>query len=122
MSVATLAAASYGLPTGVTLSTTLAVLIPVAIVTIALRWLPFIFTRVLTRSHFVGSLGATMPIGVMVVLVIFAINGQASAPGGIPAALLALAVTVGLHVWRRNVALSIFAGTGFYMILVNLAF
>nr|WSX75801.1 AzlD domain-containing protein [Streptomyces sp. NBC_00899] len=34
----------------------------------------------------------------------------------------ALAVTVGLHVWRRNVTLSVAAGTAVYALLASTAF
>ncbi|MBQ1815228.1 MAG: AzlD domain-containing protein, partial [Ruminococcus sp.] len=36
--------------------------------------------------------------------------------------LLAAALVVGLHVWRRNTLLSVFSGVIFYMILVQLVF
>jgi branched-subunit amino acid transport protein AzlD len=42
----------------------------------------------------------------------------ATAPHGLPEA-LALAAVVGLHLWRRNALLSIGAGTGLYMFLVQ---
>ena len=40
---------------------------------------------------------------------------------GIPEA-IAVAVTAGLHLWRRNTLLSILAGTACYMALVQLVF
>ena len=36
------------------------------------------------------------------------------------APIAAAAVKAGLHLWRRNSGLSIFGGTVFYMVLVNL--
>jgi branched-subunit amino acid transport protein AzlD len=36
--------------------------------------------------------------------------------------LIAVAVTVGLHLWRRNTLLSIFGGTACYMLLIQLVF
>ena len=35
---------------------------------------------------------------------------------------LAAALVVGLHVWRRNTLISVFAGVAFYMVLVQLVF
>lgn len=102
-----------------------AVLIPVAIVTVALRALPFSFLRLLKGSPFIDFLGATMPVGVMTVLVIYtfaSIAQDTDIPHGLPAALLAGAVTLALHAWRRRAGLSILVGTALYMVLVNLVF
>ncbi|WP_018118130.1 AzlD domain-containing protein [Corynebacterium mastitidis] len=113
---------SAGLPEGIALADVAAVLVPVALVTVLLRQFPYSAKRMLRRSHFMGTLGMTMPVGVMVVLVVYTIAGQAHAPGGVGAALLAGALTLGLHVWRRQAGLSILAGTAAYMILVNAVF
>ena len=48
-----------------------------------------------------------------------AAGGAAGDPGGWWAAPLALAVTVILHLWRRNAAVSILVGTALYVVLVN---
>ena len=40
----------------------------------------------------------------------------------LPAVIIAAAVVVLLHVWRRNTLLSIVAGTAVYMLLVQLVF
>ena len=45
----------------------------------------------------------------------------ATAPHGLPE-LIALAVVTALHLWKRNVLLSIGAGTVVYMLLVQLVF
>ena len=45
----------------------------------------------------------------------------AAAPHGLPE-LIALAVVTALHLWKRNVLLSIGAGTVVYMLLVQLVF
>ncbi len=44
-----------------------------------------------------------------------------SYPYGIPE-LIALLVTVGIHIWKRNMFMSIGAGTVAYMILVQAVF
>ena len=111
----------------------LASLLVMGAVTVALRWAPFAFIRVLRGSELVRFLGVTMPVGVMVALVAYtlvdrmglvdggdaAAGGAAGDPGGWWAAPLALAVTVILHLWRRNAAMSILAGTALYVVLVN---
>lgn len=111
-----------GLPEGVDLRTVLAVLIPVAVVTLVLRQFPFSALKVLKNSKFVGMLGITMPVGVMGALVIYTLFGQLTTPGGLGASLIAVAVTLTLHAWRRDAGLSIVGGTVCYMLLVNLVF
>ena len=112
----------YGLPEGVTLTQVFAVLIPIGVITLALRWLPFMFVSALRGNQFFALLGRMMPVGVMTVLVVYTLFGQVGAPGGVPAALLGVAVTLGLHAWRRDSGLSILGGTLAYMGLVNFVF
>lgn len=112
----------FGLPAGVSLGQVLGVLIPVALLTVLLRQLPFSALKLLRTSHLVGALGTTMPIGVMTVLVIYTLASQVEAPGGLLASLLAVGVTVILHWWRRSAGLSIVGGTLAYMFLVNMVF
>ena len=47
------------MPDGVTLGSIFAVLIPVGIVTVLLRWLPFGFVKALKGSQFISMLGFT---------------------------------------------------------------
>ena len=44
-----------------------------------------------------------------------------TAPHGVPEA-IAVAVTAGLHVWKRNNLLSIGVGTILYMVLIQVVF
>lgn len=107
------------MPAGVSLSMVLAVLVPMCIVTVLLRALPFHVIKYVKGNQLVGLLGHLMPVGVMTVLLVYTLHGQADAPGGLLAAALGVAATLAIHVWRRNSGLSIFAGTAFYMVLVN---
>ncbi|KQB87016.1 branched-chain amino acid transporter permease [Corynebacterium lowii] len=111
-----------GLPEGVSLATVAAVLVPVAIVTVLLRQFPYSAKKLMRNNRFVGTLGLTMPVGVMVVLVVYTIAGQTQAPGGLLASGIAGAATLGLHAWRRQAGLSILGGTAIYMVLVNAVF
>lgn len=106
------------MPVGVTLGSIFAVLIPVGIVTVLLRWLPFGFVKALKGSQFISMLGFTMPVGVMTVLVVYTLFSQTQ--GSLIAPLVGAAATAALHLWRRNSGLSIFGGTAVYMVLVNL--
>lgn len=110
------------MPNGVDLGMILAVIIPLFIVTVALRALPFSLLRYLKNSEFMAVLGGTMPVGVMTVLVIYTWYGQRESPGGFVAVAIAAAATYLLHKWRRDVGLSILGGTITYMLLVNLVF
>ncbi|MDK8505053.1 branched-chain amino acid transporter permease [Corynebacterium accolens] len=105
---------------GVSLGTIAAVLIPVGIVTVLLRELPFSAKKWMKDSEFFSLLGLMMPVGVMTILVVYAVAGQADGTGGLWPVLLGVLVTAGLHKWKRDSGLSIFGGTAFYMILVNL--
>lgn len=80
-----------GLPADVTPAMVWAVLIPVCIVTVALRALPFSFLKLLKGSPFIEFLGVYMPVGVMTVLVVYTIGGATDSPGGVAAALIASA-------------------------------
>lgn len=110
------------MPDGVTAPMVWAVLIPVCIVTVLLRQLPFSFIKQLRNSDLMGVLGRMMPVGVMVVLVVYTVSGQASSPGGIPVTLLGVAITLALHIAFKRTEVSIIGGTLAYMALVNLGF
>ncbi|MEV1133909.1 branched-chain amino acid transporter permease [Rhodococcus coprophilus] len=84
------------------------------VVTVALRAAPFVALSALRNSAFVDFLGRTMPAGVMVILVMYTLRDVGSATW-LPAA-IGLAGTVGMHVWRRNAALSTVVGTGLYLV------
>ncbi len=92
-------------------------------VTFALRSLPFAVLRPLRDSALIGYLSRHMPAGIMVILVVYTLRGVSlsEAPHGLPE-ILALVVTVALHLWKRNAVASIIVGTASYVALVNLVF
>ena len=100
-----------------------AVLIAVmAIVTMLLRFLPFIiFTK--NTPEYISYLGKVLPAALIGMLVIYCLKDVSvvDAPHGLPELIAALAV-VGLQVWKRNSLLSILVGTFVYMLLVQLVF
>ena len=100
-----------------------AVLIAVmAIVTMLLRFLPFIiFTK--NTPEYISYLGKVLPAALIGMLVIYCLKDVSvvAAPHGLPELIAALAV-VGLQVLKRNSLLSILAGTVVYMLLVQLVF
>lgn len=95
-----------------------------ALVTAALRFLPFlVFKDQDKRPGVITYLGQVLPYGVMGMLVVYCLKSVSltAAPHGVPE-FLAVAAVVLLHLWRRNTLLSIFGGTAFYMVLVQLVF
>lgn len=68
-------------------------------------------------------LGKALPTSVMGMLVVYTFKETVilSYPYGIPE-LIALIVTVGIHLWKRNMLVSIGVGTVVYMILVQAVF
>lgn len=64
-----------------------------------------------------------LPPAMMDLLVVYCLRGVdvSAPPHGLPE-LIAIAVTAGLHLWKRNTLISIGAGTVVYMLLVQLVF
>ncbi|MFE7275874.1 branched-chain amino acid transporter permease [Streptomyces sp. NPDC057623] len=93
-----------------------------AAVTWALRALPFVALAPLRASAAVQFLGSRMPAGVMVILVVYCLRDLRLSETRALAPLTALAVTVGLHLWRRNALLSILGGTAVHVALASTVF
>ncbi len=92
-----------------------------AAITWGLRAAPFALLAPLRDSALLADLGRWMPPGIMLVLVVHTLGDVdlASLTSAGPVA-LALAVTAGLHLWRGNLTLSIFAGTVVHVLLASL--
>ena len=96
----------------------------VALVTIGLRFLPFlIFGENRKTPAVIAYLGRVLPFAIMGMLVVYCLKDVrvTAAPFGIPE-LIGCAAVAGLHVWKRNILLSIGAGTALYMLLVQCVF
>ena len=96
----------------------------IALVTIALRFLPFlIFSGKRQTPAYISYLGKVLPFSIMGMLVVYCLRNISfsASPFGIPE-LLSCAVVAALHLWKRNTLLSIAAGTVFYMLLVQTVF
>lgn len=93
-----------------------------ALCTLVLRALPFLlFGRNQKIPPLVVTLGALLPPAVMMILLIYSVKDFFLTDWQLLIkTLAALLVTTGIHVWRRNVLLSIVIGTVLYMILVRL--
>ncbi|MDO4295504.1 MAG: AzlD domain-containing protein [bacterium] len=95
-----------------------------AAATMLTRFLPFfLFPEGRETPEYVKFLGRTLPYATIALLVVYCFKGVSLTawPFGLPE-LLAAVGTVGIHVWKRNTLLSIAAGTGIYMLLVQLVF
>ncbi len=100
-----------------------AVLVAVmALVTMLLRFLPFIVFRKKVPGYVV-YLGEVLPPAIIGMLVIYCLKDVDLLSGshGIPE-MIAAACVVALQAWKRNSLLSILAGTAVYMLLVQAAF
>ena len=91
-------------------------------VTFALRAVPFAVVAPLRSSALVHYLGARMPVGIMLILAVYTLRNVSFAPASLVPAGVALAVTVGLHLWRSHALLSIVGGTAVFMVLQNWVF
>ena len=96
----------------------------VALVTIALRFLPFlIFGENRKTPPIIAYLAQVLPFAIMGMLVVYCLKDvqPLAFPYGIPELLGCTAVAL-LHIWKRNTLLSIGGGTLLYMLLVQLVF
>lgn len=99
-------------------------IVVISLVSMLLRFLPlWVFGNGKQTPRLVQYLGKVLPYAIMGMLVVFCLKGVSltSAPFGLPE-LIASAVVVGLHVWKRNTPVSIVGGTVVYMILVQMVF
>jgi branched-subunit amino acid transport protein AzlD len=102
----------------------LALVLVIAAVTMLLRFFPFlIFGSGRQTPAYITYLSTVLPYAIMGMLVVYCLKSVSlfTAPHGLPE-LLAGALVVGLHLWKRNTLLSIAAGTVAYMFLVQIVF
>lgn len=93
-------------------------------VTLLLRFLPFlIFNGKQETPPYIIYLGKVLPYAIMGMLVIYCLRGISfTAAANFLPELIACAVVVLAHVWKRNTLLSIISGTVCYMLLVQFVF
>ena len=92
--------------------------------TLITRFLPFlVFSNKRPTPAFVRYLGDVLPGAIFGMLIVYCLKDVQLLSGshGLPEA-LALAVTVGLHLWKKNLLLSMAAGTLCYMTMISLVF
>lgn len=92
--------------------------------TMLTRFLPFIlFPAGKETPEYIQYLGKILPSAVFGLLIIYCLKNVSITGGshGIPE-LISIAVVIGLHLFKRNMLLSIASGTVCYMLLVQLVF
>lgn len=92
--------------------------------TILTRFVPFlVFPAGKPTPQYIQYLGKVLPAAVFGLLVVYCLKNVSLFAGshGIPE-LISIAVVVGLHLWKRQMLLSIAGGTVCYMLLVQLVF
>lgn len=95
-----------------------------ALGTMATRFLPFlVFSSKRPTPRYVRYLGKALPSAVFGMLVVYCLKNVEIFGGshGLPE-LIAVCVVAVLHLWRRQMLLSIAGGTVCYMVLVQMVF
>ena len=100
----------------------LGIVIVVAAVTIAIRFLPFLIFRKSTPK-IILYMGKVLPYAIMAMLVVYCLKNVSFTTGshGIPEALAVTLVAL-LHKWKHNTLLSILVGTVAYMLMLQFIF
>lgn len=92
--------------------------------TLIMRFLPFaIFPDNKPTPPFIHYLGTVLPAAVFGLLIVYALKNVSILDGshGVPEA-IGIAVTALVHFWKKQMLLSISAGTICYMLLVQFIF
>ncbi len=95
-----------------------------ALGTMFTRYLPFlVFSAKKPTPRYIQYLGKALPSAIFGMLVIYCLKNVDLLTGNhaFPE-LIAIAVTVGLHFWKRQMLLSIAGGTACYMLLIQFVF
>ncbi len=92
--------------------------------TVATRALPFlVFSGKRETPGYVQYLGKALPGAIFGMLVVYCLRNTQVLTGshGLPE-LIGVLVTAGIHLWKRQMLLSIAGGTAVYMLLVQTVF
>ncbi len=103
--------------------TTTQSIITIAVVmfgTMLTRFLPFIFfSGSKPAPKHITYLGSVLPYAVMSLLIVYCLKDAVFTPPHGLFEILAIVVVGALHIWKKNIFLSISIGTVFYMVLVQ---
>lgn len=107
-----------------TLAQRLLTIAAVVLGTMLTRFLPFVlFPAGKPTPRYIRYLGRVLPGAVFGLLVVYCLKGVNLAAGshGLPE-LISIAVIIALHLWKRQMLISIAGGTLCYMLLVQTVF
>ena len=107
-----------------TLSQQVITILVVVLGTMLTRYLPFLlFPGNKPTPKYIRYLGNVLPAAVFGLLVVYCLKNVSLLTGshGIPE-LVSIAVVIALHLWKRQMLLSIAGGTVCYMLLVQFLF
>lgn len=107
-----------------TLSQEIITVAMIVLATMLTRFLPFlVFPEGKPTPKYIRYLGKVLPSAVFGLLIIYSLRNASVFSGshGIPE-LISIALVVALHLWKRQMLLSIAGGTLCYMILVQMVF
>lgn len=96
----------------------LCMILVMALVTVLLRFLPFILLRNRKTPAFLEYLGKVLPFAVMAMLVVYCLKDTDLSNAA--AEFISVILVVLVHLWKRNTLLSITLGTACYMILIRI--
>lgn len=92
--------------------------------TMATRFLPFfVFSSKKPTPPYVQYLGKALPSAVFAMLIVYCLKNVNPMTGthGLPE-LFSILLVIGLHIWKRQMLLSIAGGTVCYMLLIQFVF
>ncbi len=92
--------------------------------TVITRFLPFaVFSSKRPTPKYIQYLGNVLPGAIFSMLVVYCLRNVEIVSGshGIPE-LISIMVTIGLHLWKKQMLISIAGGTICYMLLIQLVF
>lgn len=102
-------------------SSVVAVFVICSLITYFYRAFPFVFFSRFAVPSFLERLRDLMPSAFMAILVVYCLKAVPTSEFQDNLFLFCgCAVTVAVHLWKRNTILSVFAGTAVYMVLLNL--
>ncbi len=102
----------------------ISIILVVAFANILTRAFPFVLFGKRKKIHpLVTYLGKYLPPAIIATLVVYCLKDIKIMSGshGLPE-LICVSVVVGLHLWKKNILISIGAGTILYMILIQVVF
>jgi len=107
----------------VSVEKTLLIILVCVVCTYLERLLPFVLFCKGEPPRWVRYLGKALPTAIMATLVIYCLRSATfTTLAGFAPQAIAVAVTAGLHLWRKNTLLSVLGGTAVYMLLVQFVF